>query len=101
MGAFFKHKEKDSASGDDCVKLCNVHDIIEAERMIELLKENGIAAFSQESGDGVSVYSTAGFGLYGVDVFVEAKNEEQARKLIDAEGILVEHLLLRKIIQNC
>ena len=48
MGAFFKHKEKDSASGDDCVKLCNVHDIIEAERMIELLKENGIAAFSQE-----------------------------------------------------
>ena len=47
MGAFFKHKEKDSASGDDCVKLCNVHDIIEAERMIELLKENGIAAFSR------------------------------------------------------
>ena len=45
------------------MKLCNVHDIIEAERMIELLKENGIAAFSQESGDGVSVYSTAGFGL--------------------------------------
>ena len=87
MGAFFKHREKDSASGDDCVKLCNVHDIIEAERMIELLKENGIAAFSQESGDGVSVYSTAGFGLYGVDVFVEAKNEEQARKFIDAEGI--------------
>ena len=87
MGAFFKHKEKDSASGDDCVKLCNVHDIIEAERMIELLKENGIAAFSQESGDGVSVYSTAGFGLYGVDVFVEEKNEEQARKFIDAEGI--------------
>ena len=87
MGAFFKHKEKDSASGDDCVKLCNVHDIIEAERMIELLKENGIAAFSQESGDGVSVYSTAGFGLYGVDVFVEAKNEEQARNLIEAEGI--------------
>ena len=87
MGAFFKHKEMDSASGDDCVKLCNVHDIIEAERMIELLKENGIAAFSQESGDGVSVYSTAGFGLYSVDVFVDAKNEEQARKLIDAEGI--------------
>ena len=81
MGAFFKHKEKDSASGDDCVKLCNVHDIIEAERMIELLKENGIAAFSQESGDGVSVYGTVGFGLYGVDVFVEAK------KLIDAENL--------------
>ena len=69
------------------MKFCNVHDIIEAERIIELLKENEIAAFSQESGDGVSVYSTAGFGLYGVDVFVEAKNEEQARKVIDAEGI--------------
>ena len=69
------------------MKFCNVHDIIEAERIIELLKENEIAAFSQESGDGVSVYGTVGFGLYGVDVFVEAKNEEQARKLIDAEGI--------------
>ena len=42
-------------------------------------KESGIAVFSQELGDGVSVYSTAGFGLYGVDVFVEAKNGEQAR----------------------
>lgn len=41
--------------------------------------------FSQESGDGVSAYSTAGIGLYGVDVFVEAKNEEQARELIDPE----------------
>ena len=49
MGAFFKHKEKNSASEDGCVKFCNVHDIIEAERIIELLKENEIAAFSQES----------------------------------------------------
>ena len=85
MGAFFKHKEKKSVPEDSCVKLCNVHDIIEAERIIELLKENGIAAVSQESGDGVSVYSTAGFGLYGVDVLVEAKNEEEAKKLIDSE----------------
>ena len=84
---FFKHKEKNSASEDGCVKFCNVHDIIEAERIIELLKENEIAAFSQESGDGVSVYGTVGFGLYGVDVFVEAKNEEQAKKLIDAENL--------------
>lgn len=50
-------------------------------------KESGIAVFSQESGDGVSVYSTAGFGLYGVDVFVEAKNEEQAKKIIDRENL--------------
>ena len=51
-------------------------------------KESGIAVFSQESGDGVSVYSTAGFGLYGVDVFVEAKNEEQVRELIAPEILL-------------
>ena len=38
MGAFFKHKEKNSASEDGCGKFCNVHDIIEAERIIELLK---------------------------------------------------------------
>lgn len=48
-------------------------------------KESGIAVFSRESGDGVSVYSTAGFGFYGVDIFVEAKNEEQAKKLIAPE----------------
>ena len=87
MGVLFKHKEKNSVSEDGCVKLCNVHDIIEAERIIELLKENEIVVFSQESGDGVSVYSTAGFGLYGVDVFVEAKNEEQAKKIIDRENL--------------
>lgn len=87
MGVLFKHKEKNSVSEDGCVKLCNVHDIIEAERIIELLKENEIAAFSQESGDGVSVYSTVGFGLYGVDIFVEAKNEEQAKKLIAPENL--------------
>lgn len=87
MGVLFKHKEKNSVSEDGCVKLCNVHDIIEAERIIELLKENEIAAFSQESGDGVFVYSTAGFGLYGVDIFVEAKNEEQAKKLIAPENL--------------
>lgn len=51
----------------------------------EMSKESGIAVFSQELGDGVSVYSTAGFGLYGVDVFVEAKNGEQARELIAPE----------------
>ena len=33
-------------------------------------KESGIAVFSQESGDGVSVYSTAGFGLYGIPVYM-------------------------------
>ena len=48
-------------------------------------KESGIAVFSQELGDGVSVYSTAGFGLYGVDVFGEAKNGEQAREFIAPE----------------
>lgn len=50
-----------------------------------IVKESGIAVFSQESGDGVFVYSTAGFGLYSIDVFVEAKNEEQARELIAPE----------------
>ena len=48
-------------------------------------RERNTLVFSQELGDGVSVYSTAGFGLYGVDVFVEAKNGEQARELIAPE----------------
>lgn len=51
-------------------------------------KESGIAVFSQESGDGVSVYSTAGIGRYGVDIFVEAKNGEQTRELIAPEILL-------------
>ena len=81
MGAFFKHKEKNSASEDGCVKFCNVHDIIEAERIIELLKENEIAAFSQESGDGVSVYGTVGFGLYGVDVLWRRRMRSRRKSL--------------------
>ena len=35
MGAFFKHKEKNSASEDGCVKFCNVHDIIQAKKLID------------------------------------------------------------------
>lgn len=51
-------------------------------------KETESLYFLRNRETGVSVYSTAGFGLYGVDVFAEAKNEEQARELIAPEILL-------------
>ena len=58
-------------------KIYNAKDIVEAGRIIELLKEQGIAAFSQEAGASVAMHGAPGFGMYGVDVLVEG---DEAKK---------------------
>ena len=47
-------------------------------KIIELLKEHGITAFSQEAGGNVAMYGMSGFGIYGVDVFVETNEAKKA-----------------------
>ena len=67
-----------------CMKICNAKDIVEAERIVELLKENGITAFSQESAANVTMYGTSGFGIYGVDILVETNEAKKALQIIEA-----------------
>ena len=45
-----------------CKKIYNAENIIEAEMLVEMLKENGIAAFTQEPSSSVAAYGVAGFG---------------------------------------
>lgn len=67
-----------------CTKIYNAKDIVEAGRIVELLKEHGIAAFSQEAGASVSMHGASGFGMYGMDVLVETDEVKRALQIIEA-----------------
>ncbi len=59
----------------------NAQNIVETEQLVEMLKQNGIAAFSQEAGANVAMHGAPGFGIYGVDIFV--KTDEQRSSTAD------------------
>ena len=65
-------------------KIYNAKDIVEAGRIIELLKEQGIAAFSQEASASVAMHGAPRFGMYGVDVLVEGDEAKKAIQIIEA-----------------
>ena len=65
-------------------KIYNAKDIVEAGRIIELLKEQGIVAFSQEAGASVAMHGAPEFGMYGVDVLVEGDEAKKAIQIIEA-----------------
>ena len=65
-------------------KIYNAKDIVEAGRIIELLKEQGIAAFSQEASASVAMHGAPGFDMYGVDVLVEGDEAKKAIQIIEA-----------------
>ena len=67
----------------DCTKIYNAKDIVEAGMIIKLLKEYGITAFSQEASANVAMHGMAGFGIYGVDVFVETNEAKKAMQIIE------------------
>lgn len=67
-----------------CTKIYNAKDIVEAGRIVELLKEHGIAAFSLESGASVAMHGASGFGMYGMDVLVETDEVKRALQIIEA-----------------
>ena len=63
-------------------KIYNAQNIVETERLVEMLKQNGIAAFSQEAGANVVMHGAPGFGIYGVDILVKTYDAEKAVQLI-------------------
>ena len=64
------------------VKLYNAENVVEAEAIVSLLKENGIPAYHQNSPGGVAAHSMSGFSLYGVDVFVDEADAEKTKRLL-------------------
>lgn len=87
--AFFNHKSKKkiiSASetvANSMTKLCNVENIIIAQTLINVLKENDINAYSQESSPSVVAYNTSGFGLYGIDIYTTTANARKASEIVE------------------
>ena len=63
-------------------KIYNAQNIVETEQLVEMLKQNGIAAFSQEAGANVAMHGAPGFGIYGVDIFVKTDDAKKAVQLI-------------------
>ena len=64
------------------VKIYNAENVVEAEAIVSLLKENGIPAYHQNSPGGVAAHSMSGFSLYGVDIFVDEADAEKAKKFL-------------------
>lgn len=63
------------------VKIYNAADAIEAERVVAELKECGIPSYYQDSSSSVVGYGVTGFGLYGVDVYVDDSDREKAKSM--------------------
>ena len=64
------------------VKIYNAENVVEAEAIVSLLKENGIPAYHQNSPGGVAAHSMSGFSLYGVDIFVDEADAEKVKRLL-------------------
>ena len=60
----------------------NRKNIIETEQLMEMLRQNGIMAFSQEASANVAMHGAPGFGIYGMDIFVKTDDAENAVELI-------------------
>ena len=77
-----QEKKEISLSQVEWTKIYNAQNIVETEQLVEMLKQNGIAAFSQEAGANVAMHGAPGFGIYGVDILVKTYDAEKAVQLI-------------------
>ena len=77
-----QEKKETSLSKVEWIKIYNAQNIVETEQLVEMLKQNGIAAFSQEAGANVAMHGAPGFGIYGVDILVKTYDAEKAVQLI-------------------
>lgn len=77
-----QEKKETSLSKVEWTKIYNAQNIVETEQLVEILKQNGIAAFSQEAGANVAMHGAPGFGIYGVDIFVKTDDAEKTVQLI-------------------
>ena len=64
------------------VRIYNARDVMEAQEIVDILKGYDISAFFQNSASGVVAHDISGFGLFGVDVFVDESDENKASKII-------------------
>lgn len=68
--------------GMKVTKVCSARDKIEAEMILDILNQNGIAAYKQGIGSGGIMDIYAGNSIYGEDIFADEKDVETARELL-------------------
>ncbi|MDO4615122.1 MAG: DUF2007 domain-containing protein [Lachnospiraceae bacterium] len=73
-----KKRQNESA----IVRIYNAENIVTAQMLRDLLKEEGIEAFAQNSGAQAAGHGTPGFGIYGVDLFTTEDQAEKALEII-------------------
>ena len=64
------------------VKIYNAQIILEALRIVNILEESGIKAYTVDAKDGITMHSMSGFGVYGVDVFIDEADEDEAMTIL-------------------
>ena len=67
----------------ETVKIYNAGDSLEANRIVEILKENDITAYSIESGSGSYLAIQQGFSVFGQDIYVTEEDKEKAQEIIN------------------
>lgn len=70
----------------ELVKLCSVADKVQAEMIIDILKQNDILAYGEGIGAAGIMNIYAGNSTYGENIFVNKKDAEKAKGL--TEGFL-------------
>lgn len=69
------------------VKICSVRDNIQAEMIVEALKNNGIPAIKKGLGSSDVMNIYGGNSLFGEDIFIAEQNTEKALQVLADMGI--------------
>ena len=64
------------------IRIYNVMDETEAFYILELLKSEGIYAYTKDPGSGEYMRITQGYSVYGKNIYVDEKNREEAERLV-------------------
>ena len=64
------------------IRIFNALDETEASYILELLKREGIYAYTKDPGSGEYMRITQGYSVYGKIIYVDEKNREEAERLI-------------------
>ena len=94
---FLFGKDEPHAQYDNVVCVRTVYDNVQLAMVESVLIGEKIPYLLKERGAGSSVKIITGFSLYGTDIFVDKKDEERAREvlnaLLDADAEMAEEAL--------
>lgn len=67
----------------EIIKLMSTGNKIQAELIVQMLKQNGINCYYKENGAGSYMDITCGFSVFGQEIFINEEDKEKAEELID------------------